>query len=51
MLQKIEDAGADAIELNIYYIPTDFQINGLRVEDMCIEGCKTIKSAVKILLP
>ena len=46
--KKIEDAGADAIELNIYYIPTDFQINGLRVEDMYIEDVRAIKSAVKI---
>lgn len=46
--KKIEDAGADAIELNIYYIPTDFQINGLSVEDMYIEDVRAIKSAVKI---
>lgn len=46
--KKIEEAGADAIELNIYFIPTDFQINGQNVEDMYIDDVKAIKSAVKI---
>lgn len=46
--KKIEEAGADAIELNIYFIPTDFQINGQSVEDMYIDDVKAIKSAVKI---
>ena len=26
-MQKIEEAGADALELNIYYIPTDLSLN------------------------
>lgn len=46
--KKIEEAGADAIELNIYFIPTDFQINGQSVEDIYIDDVKAIKSAVKI---
>lgn len=46
--KKIEEAGADGIELNIYFIPTDFQINGQSVEDMYIDDVKAIKSAVKI---
>ena len=46
--KKIEEAGADAIELNIYYIPTDFLINGQSVESMYIDDVKAIKSAVKI---
>lgn len=46
--KKIEEAGADGIELNIYYIPTDFNINGQSVEDMYIDDVRAIKSAVKI---
>ena len=26
--KKIEEAGADALELNVYYIPTDPQLTG-----------------------
>jgi len=29
--QKIENAGADALELNIYYIPTDFSKNCVEI--------------------
>jgi dihydroorotate dehydrogenase (fumarate) len=28
----IEEAGADALELNIYYLPTNIEISGLEVE-------------------
>ena len=32
--KKIEQAGADALELNIYYIPTDPDMTGAQVEQM-----------------
>jgi Ethylbenzene dehydrogenase len=35
--KKIEPAGADAIELNVYYIPTDPDLTGGRVEQMYAE--------------
>ena len=31
--RKIEEAGADAIELNIYWIPTDPSLTSIRIED------------------
>lgn len=46
--RKMEQAGADALELNIYYIPTDPQITGEEVEDMYVEDLKAVKSCVSI---
>lgn len=46
--KKIEEAGADGIELNIYYIPTDLKIDGQSVENIYLEDIKAIKNAVKI---
>ncbi|NOX37975.1 MAG: dihydroorotate dehydrogenase-like protein [Calditrichaeota bacterium] len=44
----IEEAGADAIELNIYYIPTDPRITSSEIESMYLEDLKTVKSSVNI---
>lgn len=46
--KKIEQAGADALELNVYYIPTDPQLTGQEVEDRYLEVLHTVKQAVKI---
>lgn len=46
--RKIEEAGADGIELNIYYIPTDAEIDGQSVERIYTDDVRAIKSAVKI---
>ncbi len=46
--QKIEQAGADALELNIYYIPTDPAKTATDIENMYVEDLKTVKSKVKI---
>jgi len=46
--KKIEEAGADALELNIYYIPTDPNMTSTQVEQMYIDDIKTVKSHVKI---
>ncbi len=46
--KKMQEAGADAIELNIYYIPTDMNLNSLDVENNYIEIVKHVKSAVSI---
>lgn len=48
--RKMQEAGADAIELNIYYIPTDPSISGAEVERMYEEDVKTVKAAVTIPL-
>jgi dihydroorotate dehydrogenase (fumarate) len=44
----IEDAGADALELNIYYVPTSVEITGREVEDMYIDMLRQVKRAVTI---
>ena len=46
--KKIEGAGADALELNVYTIPTDPIKTGAQVEDETIEIFKAVKAAVKI---
>ena len=44
----IEDAGADALELNVYYIPTDPVLDGRGVEDLYVEILRGVKSRVEI---
>lgn len=46
--KKIEEAGADALELNIYSIPTDPNISGSAVEDATLELLRSVKGSVKI---
>ncbi len=45
---EMEKAGADAIELNIYYVATDPNISCAEVEQMYIEDLKTVKQSVSI---
>src|SRR4030095_13432107 len=35
--RKIEEAGADALELNLYFIPTDLEMTSNDIEDMQVE--------------
>ncbi|CAG0928910.1 dihydroorotate dehydrogenase (fumarate) [Thermoflexales bacterium] len=44
----IEEAGADALELNVYYIPTDFNMSGADVEKMYLDLVRDVKQSVKI---
>lgn len=46
--QKMADAGADALELNIYFIPTDPEMSGEQVEKLYLDDLKTVKEAVNI---
>lgn len=46
--KKMQEAGADAIELNIYNIPTDFNMTGNDIENQYVEILKNVKSAVNI---
>ncbi len=46
--KKIEQAGADGIELNIYWIPADMDLPGTAVEQMYIDILQTVKASVKI---
>lgn len=43
-----QDAGADAIELNEYYLPTDPQVSSEDVENRYLELLHLVKSQVKI---
>ena len=45
---KCEQAGADAIELNVYYIPTDPQLTSAEVEDRYVEVLQAVKRSVSI---
>lgn len=44
----IEDAGADALELNIYYVPTSVEITGREVEDMYVDMLRQVKRSITI---
>lgn len=46
--RKIEKAGADAIELNIYWIPTDPSLTSIRIEDTYVEILRSVKQQVNI---
>jgi dihydroorotate dehydrogenase (fumarate) len=46
--QLIQEAGADAIELNIYYVPTDFEMTGAQVEQNYIDTLSEVKKEVTI---
>jgi dihydroorotate dehydrogenase (fumarate) len=46
--KQIEQAGADALELNIYYIPTDLHMAGAEVERTYVEILQQVRAAVKI---
>jgi dihydroorotate dehydrogenase (fumarate) len=48
--RKIEEAGADALELNLYFIPTDMAMTSSDIEDMQVELVAEVKSAIKIPL-
>ena len=48
--REMQDAGADAIELNIYFLPTNFEISGARIEDDYCELVAAVKSHVRIPL-
>lgn len=45
---KIEQAGADAIELNIYWIPTDPSLTSIRIEDTYVDILRSVKQQVNI---
>jgi dihydroorotate dehydrogenase (fumarate) len=46
--QKMQDAGADAIELNVYYIPTNPTLTADRVESVYLAVLEAVKEEVSI---
>ncbi len=45
---RVEQAGADGLELNIYYVPTDMAMTGEQVEQTYIDIVRTVTSAINI---
>ena len=45
---QLEKAGADAIEVNVYYIPSDPQLSGQEVEERYLDIVRTVSSKVTI---
>jgi dihydroorotate dehydrogenase (fumarate) len=48
--KKIEQAGADALELNVYYIPTDFNLTSQELEQTYIDLVKDVHAQIHIPL-
>jgi dihydroorotate dehydrogenase (fumarate) len=48
--KQIQDAGADALELNLYYIPTDLDLTAQELENAQVELVAQVKSAISIPL-
>lgn len=46
--KKMQEAGADALELNIYYIAADPEMTSGQVEQMYIDDLKAVKESVSI---
>ena len=46
--KKIEQAGADALELNVYYIATDPDMSGAQVEQMYADLVRDVRGSLKI---
>lgn len=44
----IQEAGADGIELNVYYIPTDLEMDGKSVEDIYVRDLIEVKQNLEI---
>jgi dihydroorotate dehydrogenase (fumarate) len=45
---KIEQAGADALELNIYYLPTDIDLSGAELEETYVRLVTDIRARVRL---
>ena len=46
--REMEDAGADALELNIYFLPASFDISGAEIENDYCELVEAVKAHVRI---
>jgi len=45
---KIEQAGADALELNIYYLPTDVDLGASELEESYVQLVRDVRSRIKL---
>ncbi len=46
----IEEAGADALELNLYFLATDFEVTAAEIEDRCVAIVAAVRERIKIPL-
>jgi dihydroorotate dehydrogenase (fumarate) len=46
--KRFEDAGADAVELNVYFIPTNFYLMSYDIEDLYVKLLRDVKQHVSI---
>jgi len=46
--RKIEEAGADALELNLYYLPTDPELTSLKLEESYVTLVRDIRKSIKL---
>lgn len=46
--QKIEQAGADALELNLYFIPTDLTVSGQDIEHQYLDIVRQVTQSIQI---
>jgi dihydroorotate dehydrogenase (fumarate) len=46
--KRFEEAGADAVELNVYFIPTSYSLMSYDVEDLYVKLLKEVKKHVSI---
>jgi dihydroorotate dehydrogenase (fumarate) len=48
--RKIQDAGADGLELNLYYLPSDVNLTSAQLEDNYLRLVSDIRAVIKIPL-
>jgi dihydroorotate dehydrogenase (fumarate) len=48
--RKIEQAGADALELNCYYLPTEMDVSSAELEDVYVNLISGVRSSINIPL-
>lgn len=48
--KQIEEAGADALELNIYFVPSDPSISGEQIEQRYLQLVRAVRAAITIPL-
>lgn len=48
--RQIEQAGADALELNLYHVPTDPEVSGAELEEQFVQVVRSVRGEVSIPL-
>lgn len=46
--RQMQQAGADAIELNVYYLPTNPDVTGAEVEQMYVDVLRDVRQSVEV---